>query len=242
MAAASAGELVWLITGTDRGVGLEMTRQLLESSSNTVIATSRSPPDATDLYALASTAKGTMHVLQLDVSDFESIRRCAQEATRLLGDRGIDYVVNNAAINPGHKDKPYTMDVTTMPEVFQTNVFGPAYISQVFLPLVEKSAKKMFLHISSTRGSEGADLGVDHASYSMSKAALNMLVYKQAKERPDITSIAMCPGWLKTHMGPFDEAEHHVSVGVAGILKTVASLTTENTGQFWNLKGERVPW
>ena len=43
-------------------------------------------------------------------------------------------------------------------------------------------------------------------------------------------------------MGPFDEAEHHVSVGVTGILKTVGLLTTENTGQFWNFKGERVPW
>ena len=68
------------------------------------------------------------------------------------------------------------MDVTIMPEVFQTNVFGTAYISQDFLPLVEKSAKKTFLHISSTRGSECADLDMDHASYSMSKAALNMLV------------------------------------------------------------------
>ena len=75
-----------------------MTRQLLESPSNTVISTARNPAKATDLKALADTAKGTLHVVQLEIADYDSIRKCADEVKQILGDRGIDYLVNNAAI------------------------------------------------------------------------------------------------------------------------------------------------
>ena len=68
------------------------------------------------------------------------------------------------------------MDVTIMPEVFQTNVFGPAYISQVFLPLVEKSTRKTIVNVSSLLGSIGSGLDKRYSSYSVTKTALNMLV------------------------------------------------------------------
>ncbi|KAI1792008.1 hypothetical protein LXA43DRAFT_1181400 [Ganoderma leucocontextum] len=104
---------------------------------------------------------------------------------------GIDYLINNAGI------------VDDLTEVFQTNLVGPACLrvaAQALLPLVAKSAKKTIVNISSTLGSIGTDLGQPKfASYAVTKAGLNMLTSKQAKPRPDIVAVAICPqGHLQT--------------------------------------------
>ncbi|KAI0737529.1 NAD-P-binding protein [Daedaleopsis nitida] len=238
---SSTTDNIWFITGTNRGIGLEMTRQLLESPLNTIIAACRNPLNATALNELANDAKGQLHVVKLVVDDERSIRACANEVAQIIGDKGVDYVVNNAAVNTGHEDYAYSMDVGTMVEVFKTNVAGPAYVAQAFRSLLEKSRKKTIVNISSTLGSVGSDFGAWHASYSVTKAALNMLTYKLAKDRPDITVVSMCPGWLQTDMGG-PGATHPVSVGAGGMLNVIQSLTPEKTGKFFNFKGEEVPW
>ncbi|KAI0745008.1 NAD-P-binding protein [Earliella scabrosa] len=231
----------WFITGTNRGIGLEMARQLLQETSNIVIAACRDPSGASALQVLRETASGTLHIVRLEVTDRKSIRACADEVSNLLGSSGIDYIVNNAGVNLGDKDVPSTMDIDILEEVFAINVAGPAAITQAFLPLVEKSTKKTIVNISSTLGSVGADMGPVHTSYSISKTAMNMLTYKQAKERPDLTVVAMCPGRLQTDMGGPD-ATHHVSVGVAGVIKTILSLDPEDSGKFRNHRGKYVVW
>ncbi|KAI0779719.1 NAD-P-binding protein [Fomes fomentarius] len=232
---------IWFITGTNRGVGLELTRQLLEVPSNTVIAACRSPSKATALQTLQHSAKGTLHIVELEVTDRESVQAAEVEVARLVGDRGIDYLINNVGVNLVQEDQAFSMDIDILQQVFATNVAGTASVSQVFLPLVEKSTKKTIVNISSTYGSVSADFGPLHASYSISKNALSMLTYKQAKERPDLTVVAMCPGWLQTDMGG-PNAMNHVSVGVHGVIKTVLSLAPENSGQFRNHEGGFVAW
>ncbi len=174
-------------------------------------------------------------------------------------------------------DTAFCMDVGVLEETFTTNVSGPTHVAQAFVGLVEKSAKRTIVNISSTLGSMGADPGAVHASYAVSKAGLNMLVrllsplhapsrtadfaqtYKEAKEKPSLIVISMCPGSLQTgqcilvsrsrilltrihaDMGG-EGATYPVSVGVAGILKTVRSLKKEDSGTFFNFKGEHVPW
>ncbi|KAI0738667.1 C-factor [Daedaleopsis nitida] len=237
---SSAAAIVWFITGANRGIGLELTRQLLQQPSNIVIATSRDPAKTTALRALGNNAKGTLHVVRLDTADRESIRKCADEVAGIVGDRGVDYLVNNAAIIEW--DSAYTFDIDVLEKIMRTNVFGPAYIAQVFLPLVEKSTKKTIVNVSSTVGSKAwKDGGARAASYSMSKAALNMLTVKQARERPDITSVSICPGWLQTDAGGKD-AMYPVSVGVSGVLKVVTGLTPANSGEFINFQGEHIAW
>ncbi|TFK81889.1 NAD(P)-binding protein [Polyporus arcularius HHB13444] len=234
-------EYVWLITGANRGIGLELVRQLLQAPSNIVVAACRNPSKATELQELAAKASGRLHLVALDVTSKESINQAAEEVAKTFGGKGIDYLVNNAGILPGGQDTAFSMDVNILEETFVTNVAGTAYVTQAFIGLVEKSAKKTIVNISSTLGSIGSDFGVQSASYAISKAALNMLTYKEAKEKPDITAISMCPGWLQTDMGG-KNATHPVSVGVAGILKKVLSLKPEDSGQFFNFQGERVPW
>ena len=137
--------------------------------------------------------------MALEVADQESVRKCAQEVASIVGEQGIDYLVNNAGIvrppcalpvrlllltaddvnrgqNPGVGDTAYRMDMADLQAVFMTNVAGPAYISQLLLPLVEKSRMKTIVNITSSVGSIGSDFGAINASYSISKAALNMLV------------------------------------------------------------------
>ncbi|RDX40873.1 NAD(P)-binding protein [Lentinus brumalis] len=234
-------EYVWLITGANRGIGLEMVKQLLQSPSNIIIAASRNPAKATELQGLAEKAGGKLHLVALDVTDKESISQAAQEVAGVLGGKGIDYLINNAGILPGGEDTAFSLDVDILASTFATNVGGPVYVAQAFIGLVEQSEKKTVVNISSVLGSIGSDVGVIWASYAITKAALNMLTYKEAKEKPDITVISMCPGWLQTDMGG-PNASHPVSVGVEGVLKTILSLTPEDSGKCFNFDGQPVPW
>ncbi|KAJ3005007.1 hypothetical protein NUW54_g4535 [Trametes sanguinea] len=255
-------ERVWFITGANRGIGLELTKQLLRSPSNVVLAACRNPGQATALQDLVPASNGRLHILPLDVTDRQSIRDAHDAATAILADKGIDYLINNAAIVSTHAhgphaslliipsallknlrewDSAFTLDPDVMQQVFETNVVGPAYITQVFLPLVERSERKTVVNVSSELGRFTADYGTRSTSYSIAKAGLNMLTYKQEKERPDIIFISLCPGWLKTDMGG-QEAPNDVSVGVEGVIKTIVGLTPADSGKFFNWKGQDLPW
>ncbi|KAI0353823.1 NAD-P-binding protein [Trametes cingulata] len=236
----SDAQLVWLITGSNRGIGLELTKQLLQSPSNIVVAGCRSPPSATALNALAESNKGRVHVVQLDIADRKSVTDSVQKVTAALGDKGIDYIINNAGVNEAD-DRAFGMDLDALERTFHINVAGSAAVAQAFLPLLERGAKKTIVNVSSSLGSIGFDLGPVFASYSITKTALNMLTYKQAKERPDLTVISMCPGHLKTDMGG-PNAALDVSVGVAGVLKVVHALTPADSGKFYSHDGAIRPW
>ncbi|KAI0746466.1 sniffer [Daedaleopsis nitida] len=233
------GMFVWFITGANRGIGLEMTKQLLEASQ-TVIATARDPSKATALQELAKGAKGSLHVLTLEVTDSKSAAKCAEETARILGSRGIDYLVNNAGV--ATMDTAFTLKLEDLKRIIDTNLYGPIIVSQAFVPLVEKSTKKTILNISSALGSKGLEVPVEiqhmFTSYGISKAALNMV---QSKERRELTVVSFEPGHLQTDLGG-PHAPHPVSVGVEGVLKVVASLTPEKSGQFLDFTGKNLPW
>lgn len=86
---------------TSRGIGLELTKQLLQSPSNLVLASCRNPAKADALQALTASSAGRLHVLPLNVNDANSIESAAQAAEKIVGDKGIDYLINNAgAVSP----------------------------------------------------------------------------------------------------------------------------------------------
>lgn len=82
----------------NRGIGLELVKQLLAVPTNLVVAASRNPDKATALAELKSSAKGTLHLVQLDVSDFDNIRALPKQLEPILGATGLDYLVSNAGI------------------------------------------------------------------------------------------------------------------------------------------------
>ncbi|RDX45928.1 C-factor [Lentinus brumalis] len=233
-------QYTWLITGCSRGIGLELAKQLLDSPSNFIIGTVRDPAKATALQALKDTARGTLEVIQLDVDDTNGIERSVEEVTAILGDRGLDYLVNNAAINQ-KIDTAFTMNIDGWAQVFKTNVAAPALIAQLYLPLVEKSEKKTIVNVSSSLGAFGYGYGETWASYAITKTALNMLTYKQKAERPDLMVICLCPGWVKTDMGG-DDAPLTLTESVTAVAKVITSLKPEDSGRLINLRHEIVPW
>ncbi len=85
-------------SSASRGIGLELVRQLLESPANLVVAACRSPETATTLGELNTTSKGNLHTVKLDVSDSDSVRAAVKEMEPILGETGLDYLINNAAI------------------------------------------------------------------------------------------------------------------------------------------------
>ncbi|OSD04963.1 NAD-P-binding protein [Trametes coccinea BRFM310] len=232
----------WLVTGASRGIGLELVRQLLSSSEHIVVAACRNPEKATVLKDFKDSSKGRLHIVRLDVSDFDSIRASVKHLESALGELGLDYLINNAGILT--QDTAFTLNPEQFLQVVRTNVAGPALVSQVCLPLLEKSVRKVILNISSTAGSLGSVEGwvggaAGFTSYAMSKAALNMLTVKQKAERPDLTVITMCPGGVRTDMtSKMGELEPEESV--AGILKVITSVTSEDSGKYLRYNGEQT--
>ncbi|EGO04106.1 hypothetical protein SERLA73DRAFT_175866 [Serpula lacrymans var. lacrymans S7.3] len=232
----------WFITGASRGIGLEMTKQLLTSPTTTVFATCRSPATATGLHALKSSAgvKGTLHIVQLDVADAASIESGAKEVLKLLNGKGLDYVFNNAGINLG-ADFAFDFSPEDLLKSITSNVIGPALISRALYPAIEKSTRKVVVNMTSGLASIQSNHGPKATSYSISKCALNMLTYKQAREKPDLIPFVVDPGWVKTEMGgPGAMLEPHESV--SGILKHVSGATPDCAGKFFGYRGNEIPW
>ncbi|EMD39458.1 hypothetical protein CERSUDRAFT_121736 [Gelatoporia subvermispora B] len=231
----------WLITGTSRGIGLELVRQLLTDSVNIIIATCRNPQGATALHNLQNAAKGELHIVRLDITDEDSINNSVGEVKEIVGDRGIDYLVNNAAVSNG-LDTAFDFSVEALKSIIPSNLIGPALMSKAYLPLLLKSSRKALVNISSGLGSFKLNIGrADYATYCITKAALNMLTFKQAQACPEIIAIVLCPGWVKTDMGT-QEAPLEVEESVAGIIKTVTSLQQSDSGRYWRYTGEEIPW
>lgn len=230
----------WLVTGSNRGIGLEYVRQLISSASNIVIATCRNPVAASELQALKDIAIGNLYIHKLDVTDPESIDTSLALVKDILDIHGLDYLINNAAVTEGN-DLAFSMTMSGLMNSLQANVAGPALISQVYLPYLEKSKRKVIVNMTSGLSSIGLDCGKKNASYSIAKTALNMLTYKQATERHDLISFVIDPGWVKTEMGGEGAVlEPHESV--SALLKFAVDATKEHSGKLFKSTGEPLPW
>ncbi|KZV63991.1 NAD-P-binding protein [Peniophora sp. CONT] len=225
--------VTWLVTGANRGIGLALVKQLVQDSSNVILAACRSPEKADDLKALGN----SVHVFKLDVGDPESISASVEPARAILGDKGLDYLVNNAGIAEKNENA-FKFDHASALHVLQVNVLGPALVSQTYLPFLEVPGRRgVIMNISSSLGafSVGKISGLA-PSYSMSKAALNMLGAKQAVEKPNLIPFTVCPGWVQTDMGGA-EAAIKPEDSAAALVKLAKSVTKEHVGKFLQRDG-----
>ncbi|KAH8101079.1 C-factor [Cristinia sonorae] len=230
----------WLITGSSRGIGLEFVRQLSASPENVVIATCRTPDTAQDLKAIASNAKGNVHIIPLDTSDSSSITAVEKPVKDIIGNGPLDYILNNAAINPGN-DTAFEFALEDFIRTMTTNVAGPAQLTQLLLPYLERSSRPVVMNMSTGLASIGIDAGPKCNVYSASKTALNMLTYKQSKAKPNIIFYVVDPGWVKTEMGG-DGAYLEPEFTVSNQLKLLHSITLEQSGKFFRYDGSILPW
>jgi NAD(P)-dependent dehydrogenase (short-subunit alcohol dehydrogenase family) len=185
-----------LVTGANKGIGFEIVRQLL-AEGHRVFLTAR---NAAAGQEAASSLDGDVHFLQMDVSDDASIQKGAKTYGELSD--LLDVLINNAGIYPDENFDILTISREQLVETFQTNTFGPAKVTQAFLPFLKKSSAPRIINISSGYGEIGG-LSYKVPSYCLSKLALNgvTIMLDQALRSEGIAVYAMCSGWVRTDMG-----------------------------------------
>jgi len=234
----------YLVTGANRGLGLEFTKQILQSGHN-VYAACRNPNDIDDLDLLSNEYKNELIIVNLDINDHDSILKLSEQ----LKGVSIDVMINNAGtIGPlpyfenTFKQHYGTIDYDVWSDVFKTNLFGPVKMAETFLENIKNGSDKKMIFISSVVGS----IADDHQkafAYATSKTALNKSVALLADilKENEIKLLAMCPGYVKTRMNG-GGADLEPQESIAGMLKQIEKLDIESSGSFVRYNGESINW
>jgi NAD(P)-dependent dehydrogenase (short-subunit alcohol dehydrogenase family) len=220
-----------IVTGGNRGIGLELVRQLLERG-DTVIATARDPEAAPDLHALG---------VRVESLDVESAKSVAAFTRRLKG-APVDLLLHNAAQGVAGPD----VEQVSGDEVeshFRVNALGPLRVTQALLPNLRAGERKLVVAISSGLGSIAENSSGGWVAYRISKAALHQVMRTLSAElsKEGLSFVLISPGWVRTRMGGQD-APLSPEESVRGMLKVIDRLTPKDTGRFFNQRGREVPW
>ena len=228
-----------LVTGANRGLGLEFVQQLLARGAR-VIAACRQPGRALKLTELAAAHPGHLHVLPLDLARERSISGLAHEAG-MLTDR-LDALINNAGVLVSG-ERYGELAAKAFADTFATNVIGPLLLTQALTPLLEHGEAARVVNLSSDLGSHADTLAFNTPSYAISKAALNMVTRLTAAELGPrgITVISLNPGWVRTDMGGA-RAPLAANESVAAMLEVIDGLNPGDSGRFLDYSGAEVAW
>jgi len=222
-----------VVTGANRGIGLELVRQLL-ARGEVVHAAVRDPERADELVALG----GELHIHRLDHLDPDSVQALATA----LGGASIDLLVNNAGVYGGSRQHLPDIDFEDAVRTFRVNALGPLRVTMALLPNL-KAARGKVIHVTSGMGSITDNKSGAFYAYRMAKAALNMMSRSLAVDLrgAGVASAVINPGWVKTDMGG-PGAPTPVAESVLGMLREIDAFTIENTGAFLDWKGRPYPW
>jgi NAD(P)-dependent dehydrogenase (short-subunit alcohol dehydrogenase family) len=222
------------ITGANRGIGLEFTRQYA-ADGWTVIATCRNPIQPGELAMIP----GTIEVHGLDVTDHRQVDRLAGE----LKGRAFDILINNAGVYGPRGMTSENMDYAEWESVLRTNALAPFKVATAFTDNVAAGKEKKLVTISSVMGSIERSGGGGEYIYRSSKAAVNMAMRSLSGDlAPRGLIVAMFhPGWVQTDMGGPSAAIDAVT-SVSGLRKAIAGLTKKDNGGFFNYDGTPIEW
>ena len=228
-----------LVSGANRGLGLEFTRQLL-ARGDRVIAACRHPGKAPALTELAGAHPGHLHVLPLDLDKERSIAELAREAGAVTD--ALDVLINNAGVLVSG-ERFGELGGKALVETFTSNVVGPLLLTQALCPLLQKGKNAKVMNISSRLGSIGASSGFGTPSYAISKAALNMATRQlsAALAPAHVTVFCASPGWVRTDMGG-SAATLSPQDSVTALLRRLDAVTPADAGRFLDFDGGDIPW
>lgn len=228
-----------LVTGANRGLGLEFTQQLLAAGTR-VVACCREPAQADALTALAQTYAQALQVEPLDVTDEHALSALGTRLAQQLG--SLDLLVNNAGLLISG-ERFGNVRGESLAESFAVNASAPLLLTQALAPLLGKSHRAHVLCISTQMASIAQASEFRTVSYAMSKAALNMAVRRLAAVLGPrgICVVAAHPGWLQTRMGG-EGASLAPAMAAQLLLRELAKLQPKDGGRFYACDGTTLPW
>ncbi|MCP4001083.1 MAG: SDR family oxidoreductase [Gammaproteobacteria bacterium] len=239
----SASKPTVLITGANRGIGLEFVKQIADRDWN-IIATARKPENATDLQEIAK-KHDQLVIERLDVTDFERM----QELQAKYAEQAIDVLLSNAGITPKYKSafkRVAGVDWDMMRKSLDVNAIAPLQLAKTFIDNVAASEQKKIVVISSKAGSfELSPKMPMMYSYRGSKAALNMYMYTLSFETPKkgVILTLLSPGQVNTVPGMKIPNAIETDESVSKMLAVIDSLTPEQNGKFLDFEdGSELGW
>jgi len=239
-----------LVTGANRGIGLEFIKQLVGRTEH-LFAACRSPENACELKNIADTNKNVV-IIKLDVTKENEIASAVNNISEIVGDSGLNCVINNAGMLGWDDLQSVTPDL--LKDTYAVNTIGTAMVIKACLPLIRMASstcsdspmsvsRASILNISSKVGSITDNSSGRNYAYRMSKAALNMLTMNLSIElkNEQILAVNLHPGWVLTNMGG-PNALIDSTKSVSGMLNVCEGLTDKDNGMFFGWNGEKIPW
>ena len=222
-----------VITGANRGIGLELAAQYL-ARGDEVEAAVRRPEEATALRELG----GALRVHACDVSDDASVAAFASA----LGDVPVDVLINNAGVM-GKMQALADLDMADILRTIDTNTLGVLRVTGKLLPHLKRGAGKKIVSISSGMGSISDNTSGGAYGYRLSKAALNMANRSMSVDlrRDGLIAVVMNPGWVQTDMGG-SRAPTKVDDSVRAIIGLIDKLEPKDSGTFLDYRGHTWQW
>jgi NAD(P)-dependent dehydrogenase (short-subunit alcohol dehydrogenase family) len=232
-----------LITGSNRGIGLGLAQEYARRPDTLVFATCRNPDAAYDLHTLAAQHPGRVQIIALDAGDPDSIAESVSVMSAHTD--ALDVLMNNAAINP-RLDATRTfgkLEADAILDVLRVNSVGPVLVAQAYADLLRRGNSARVVNISSGSGSLAYQASGCGYTYNASKAALNMFTRCLAGtfRSSGVIVITLNPGWVKTDMGG---SGAHLSIAESsrGVIAVTDGLTLDDSGEFFQWDGQRLPW
>lgn len=243
-----------LITGCNRGIGLGLVKCLVKvpNSPKNIFTTCRNPQQAMELQEIADSHKN-IHIIQLDVKDFDSYSRIVKEVSDVVKNDGLNVLINNAGVTTKFT-RVNLIKTEQLIENFMVNTVSPLMLTKAFLPLLKQAAnvnvsatlstsRAAVINVSSILGSISENNQGGFYPYRASKCALNAVTRSLSIDLKDdnILVMSLHPGWVKTAMGgnnaplEVDTAAHH-------IVDFLSTLTDKHNGGFYQYDGKEVPW
>ncbi|MFC1953297.1 SDR family oxidoreductase [Chloroflexota bacterium] len=230
-------ERIAVVTGANRGIGLEICRQLAANGIR-VVLTARNIKKGSDAAESLNSEGADIRYCYLDVTDEESVQRAADYVMKSYGK--LDILVNNAGVGVDRDNTCLDINIDRVKENLETNTFGAMRVCKAFIPIMLKSEYGRIVNISSGMGAL-SNMNSGSSGYRISKAALNVVTAMLACELKDTNILvnSMAPGWVKTDMGGPD-AVRSVEEG-ADTAVWLATNTSLPTGRFFQDRKE-IPW
>jgi NAD(P)-dependent dehydrogenase (short-subunit alcohol dehydrogenase family) len=227
-----------LITGANRGLGLEFARQYA-SDGWQVYAVCRNPKSASELRRLTDTMGHTLQILALDVTKPASVKAAAAK----LDGRAIDLLLNNAGVGGTRGETIGNIDYKAWAKVLDVNTMGPLRVSEAFVDHVARSGRKLIVTLTSGMGSIADNASGGSFAYRSSKAAVNMVMRSLAIDLAPrgITCVVVNPGWVQTDMGG-PNANLTPAESIARLRRLLDNLGPAQSGKFFNHDGREYAW